>query len=87
MLLEAKCLSEPPPPEPEMTVEDAAKLLCLLSRTRRLDEPETDYVQLLERAEMVDYAWLAAINAGVLPADMSRAQQARRLLLAHHGLR
>lgn len=87
VLHEAGCLVEPSVAAPELTVEEAAQLLCQLSGRRRLDEPEKDYVQLIASADMVDYAWDGVIRAGLDPADITRAQQARRLLLAHHGRR
>lgn len=83
----AGCLVEPAPPAPAMSDADAAVLLCTLSRLPRLDDPETDHVQLLERAGMVEYAWSAATRAGIPPADLERAHEARRLLLTRHGLR
>lgn len=87
VLLEEGCLVEPAPRGPALTLREAAELLCVLSRTPRLDEPATDHVQLLERSDMLDYAWSNAVRAGIDPGDMSRAHEARRLLLAHHGLR
>jgi hypothetical protein len=84
VLHEAGCLREPPPPAEPMSDTDAAKLLCRLSRTRRLDDPDTDHVQLLQVPTMVDYAWDAAVAAGIPPADATAAHEARRLLLARH---
>lgn len=83
-LANAGCLTEPKPPAPPMTVEDAAKLLCELSRSVRLSEPDVDYEQLLESPAMVDYAWVQAAGAGIPPTELSRAHEARRLLIAHH---
>jgi len=83
-LAKAGCLTEPKPPAPAMTVEDAAKLLCTLSRSVRLSEPDVDFEQLIDVPAMVDYAWTQAVNAGIPPAELSQAHEARRLLLAHH---
>lgn len=87
VLNDAGCLAAPPPKAPELTVEDAARLLCRLSRTRLLDDPENDYQQLLDRSDRVEYAWANAVKAGIDPADAEHAHAARRLLEAHHGLR
>lgn len=83
-LAEAGCLTEPKPAAPAMTVEDAAKLLCALSRSVRLSEPDVDYQQLIDSSAMVDFAWAQAAGAGIPPAELSQAHEARRLLLAHH---
>lgn len=83
-LAKAGCLTEPKPPAPELTVDDAAKLLCRLSQSVRLSEPDVDYEQLLETQAMVDYAWTQASAAGIPPTELSQAHEARRLLLAHH---
>ena len=89
-LADAGCLAEPVDPPPAMTLQEAAELLCRLSRTRRLDEPEKDAEQLLTAVTglgMVEYAWNAATAAGIAPADADRAHEARRLLLTLHGAR
>jgi hypothetical protein len=69
------------------SVEDAAKLLCRLSRTRRLDEPEEDWTQLRDSLAMVEYAWTAAQKAGIPPTDQADANAARAVLLTLHGVR
>lgn len=82
----AKVLQEPQAPAPPaMTVADAAKLLCRLSRTVRLDEPEADHVQLLQVPTMVDYAWSHAVAEGIPPAEATEANEALRLLREHHA--
>lgn len=86
-LAQAGCLTEPKPPAPTLSLEDGARLLCELSRAVRLSDPDEDYRQLLESPAMVDYAWTQAATAGIPAAQQSDAQEARRLLLAHHRVR
>lgn len=84
VLAEAGCLSEPRPEREPMTVEDAARLLCRLSGHVRLSEPDVDYKQLLDSDAMLTFAWTQAVASGIPPAEMNDAQEARRVLLAHH---
>jgi hypothetical protein len=84
VLAGAKVLTEPKPAAPAMTVDDGARLLCELSRSVRLSEPDLDKDQLIDSIAMVDYAWTQARTVGIPQAQMSDAQEAYRLLLAHH---
>lgn len=81
-LEDAGCLAEPKATEPGL--EDAAKLLCALSQSVKLNDPEEDFHQLLEREDMVTYALRQAQAAGLDPREQSEALAARRVLLAHH---
>lgn len=84
VLSEAGCLVEPAPPKPAMTVQEAAVLLCELSRHPRLSDPEDDYALLLKRPDMVDFAWAQSLARSIPPAQLNDAHEARRLLLDHH---
>jgi hypothetical protein len=73
-----------PLPAPELTVEDAAKLLCELSGTPRLDEPDKDWVQLRDSEAMVDYAYTEATRRGLSAGDVAKAIAARDVLRRYH---
>lgn len=71
-------------PQPAMTVEDAAKLLCELSCSPKLSDPDEDHVSLLRSDAMVKYAWDQAVGAGIPGGQRNAAEQARQLLREHH---
>lgn len=83
VLESAGALTEPKPAQEPPTAREAAILLCELSRSVRLSDPEEDHVQLLRSPAMVDYAW-SQVRSGLSPQQTTDAQEARRVLIQFH---
>jgi hypothetical protein len=86
VIVEARHLTTYPEPvaAPELTVEEAAKVLCELSGTVRLDEPDKDWVQLRDSDAMVAYAYTEASRRGLGGADLAKLIAARDVLRRYH---
>lgn len=83
VLEQAGTIVEPKPPKQPMTPREAAVLLCELSGSVKLSDPEEDYVQLLESPAMLTYAW-SQVRSGLDAEETTAANEARRVLIAHH---
>ena len=87
VLHDAGCLSEPTPPAPAMSLDEAAQVVIRRARTPRLEADDPADVQLVvERLHLFEFARESARRQGIDPADTD-LHTALGLLAQHHGLR